>query len=316
MSAALALPAEAYAFFPSPVVKVHEPEDAFGVLIFRAGTTANRYLYCGEKLDEDLGLYYNRARYLNADSGRFWSMDSYEGSSSDPMSLHKYLYAHADPVGMIDPSGHISIIETQAVLFNIGIRMIPVATKISFFVAEAAGVSTIGYGAARGAVALGTAAERALPPGVSVGGLFSAAIQLPKGIVLGAHRFVKQAISGTGMQSNHLNQTAAFPAAVFDDALTISFQGSTATKGSQHYNFHRALEEFWSKFRSGPLSFRPPTNAEYDDALREALAAADVPAGALEQLVSLARASRRAAGYFDDAGGLPPNVPNPIPGVP
>ena len=50
--------------------------------------------------------------------------------------------------------------------------------------------------------------------------------------------------------------------------------------------------------------------------LREALAAADVPAGALEQLVSLARASRRAAGYFDDAGGLPPNVPNPIPGVP
>jgi hypothetical protein len=236
--------------------------------------------------------------------------------SPSAAGVHKYLYAHANPVMFSDPSGHMTLVEAQAVVFNFGIRMIPVATKISFFVAEAAGVSTIGYGVGRGAVALGTAAERALPPGVSVGGLFSAAIQLPNGIVLGAHRFVRQAISGTGMQSNHLIQTAAFPAAIVDDALTISFQGSTAAKGSQHYNFHRSLEAFWSKFRSGPLSFRPPTNAEYDDALREALAAADVPAGALEQLVSLARASRRAAGYFDDAGGLPPNVPNPILGVP
>jgi len=33
-------------------------------------------------------------------------MDSYEGSQSDPLSLHKYLYAHADPINRIDPSGH------------------------------------------------------------------------------------------------------------------------------------------------------------------------------------------------------------------
>ena len=61
---------------------------------------------CGEQWDEDLGLYYNRARYLNTDSGRFWSQDSYEGSSSEPQSLHKYLYASANPVYYIDRSGH------------------------------------------------------------------------------------------------------------------------------------------------------------------------------------------------------------------
>ena len=32
-------------------------------------------------------------------------MDSIEGDSSDPLSLHRYLYANSDPVGMSDPSG-------------------------------------------------------------------------------------------------------------------------------------------------------------------------------------------------------------------
>jgi len=66
---------------------------------------------CGEQWDEDLGLYYNRARYLNTDSGRFWSQDSYEGSRSDPQTLHKYLYANSDPIGLFDPSGRFSLVE-------------------------------------------------------------------------------------------------------------------------------------------------------------------------------------------------------------
>lgn len=44
--------------------------------------------------------------YLNPTTGRFWSMDSFEGHASDPLSLHKYLYAHGNPVNGIDPSGH------------------------------------------------------------------------------------------------------------------------------------------------------------------------------------------------------------------
>ncbi len=83
--------------------------DSFGNLINQTGNTPNNYLYNGEQFDADLNLYYNRARYLNADTGRFWSQDIYEGSLANPTSLHKYLYANANPVNMIDPSGTSSI---------------------------------------------------------------------------------------------------------------------------------------------------------------------------------------------------------------
>ncbi len=53
----------------------------------------------------------SQARYLNPSTGRFWTMDTYEGNNSDPLSLHKYLYAHADPINGIDPSGHSFILE-------------------------------------------------------------------------------------------------------------------------------------------------------------------------------------------------------------
>ena len=63
--------------------------------------------------NEVVGLYYLRARYLNASNGRFWNADKYEGQNSEPQSLHKYLYANADPVMGVDPSGYLSISETM-----------------------------------------------------------------------------------------------------------------------------------------------------------------------------------------------------------
>jgi len=79
--------------------------DSFGNLIYRTGTTPNDYLFNGEQFDANLGFYYLRARYLNPQFGRFVSMDSFEGVMSDPMSLHKYLYANADPINRSDPTG-------------------------------------------------------------------------------------------------------------------------------------------------------------------------------------------------------------------
>jgi RHS repeat-associated protein len=79
--------------------------DAFGTLIEKTGTTVNSYLYAGEQFDADLGFYYNRARYLNVQTGRFISQDSYEGDKFDPSSLHKYLYTHNNPVNGVDPTG-------------------------------------------------------------------------------------------------------------------------------------------------------------------------------------------------------------------
>ena len=47
--------------------------------------------------------------YLNPDTGRFWTMDSFEGDSEDPLSLHKYLYVEDNPVNGIDPLGHLGL---------------------------------------------------------------------------------------------------------------------------------------------------------------------------------------------------------------
>jgi hypothetical protein len=38
--------------------------------------------------------------------GRFWTMDAFPGNNSDPLSLHRYLYAHANPVNNVDASGN------------------------------------------------------------------------------------------------------------------------------------------------------------------------------------------------------------------
>jgi RHS repeat-associated protein len=91
--------------------------DAFGNLVYSTGSTANNYLFAGEQFDPELGLYYNRARYLDVRSGRFWGMDTDEGNNEDPASLHKYLYAGANPVDRVDPSGHdFDIISTVGAL--------------------------------------------------------------------------------------------------------------------------------------------------------------------------------------------------------
>jgi RHS repeat-associated protein len=80
--------------------------DAFGTLIASTGTNANNYLYSGEQWDWDIGLYFLRARYMNPNTGRFWTMDTFEGNNEDPLSLHKYLYCQGNSVNGIDPGGH------------------------------------------------------------------------------------------------------------------------------------------------------------------------------------------------------------------
>jgi RHS repeat-associated protein len=52
----------------------------------------------------------SRASYLNPTTGRFWTQDSYEGNQSEPLSLHKYLYAANNPANVVDPSGLVPIV--------------------------------------------------------------------------------------------------------------------------------------------------------------------------------------------------------------
>ena len=97
--------------------------DAFGKLITQTGSTPNVYLYAGERFDPDLGLYHLRERYYNADRGRFTSMDPFGGWIESPLSTHKYLYVHADPVNLIDPLGLAAAAERGS-LMTIILRLI------------------------------------------------------------------------------------------------------------------------------------------------------------------------------------------------
>jgi RHS repeat-associated protein len=83
--------------------------DAYGTLIASNAAPQTAYLYAGQQFDPDLGFYYLRARYLNPNTGRFWTMDTYAGNNQDPLSLHKYLYCEANPVNMTDPRGYASL---------------------------------------------------------------------------------------------------------------------------------------------------------------------------------------------------------------
>ena len=53
---------------------------------------------------------------MNPTTGTFTSMDTYGGSVFDPTSLHKYLYANANPVSYTDPSGYFSLGEAVTVM--------------------------------------------------------------------------------------------------------------------------------------------------------------------------------------------------------
>ena len=75
----------------------------------------SEFLYTGEQWDADLGMYFLRVRYLNTNTGRFHSQDSYEGRNGEPITLHKYLYANGNPACYVDPSGNNGLLIENAV---------------------------------------------------------------------------------------------------------------------------------------------------------------------------------------------------------
>ena len=104
--------------------------DAFGNPTRQSGTSINPFLFAGQQYDSAEGLYYNRARYYAPGQGRFLSQDPLMGQPGDPLSLHRYLYANADPVNHTDPTGQFSLTEEQTVagLVNLTRQALDVAS--------------------------------------------------------------------------------------------------------------------------------------------------------------------------------------------
>jgi RHS repeat-associated protein len=76
----------------------------------REGTTPStenfKLGYTGHQLDVETGLTYARARYYDSELGQFISRDTYEGILEEAPSLHRYAYAHTNPLRYTDPLGH------------------------------------------------------------------------------------------------------------------------------------------------------------------------------------------------------------------
>ena len=105
--------------------------DAFGAIIGRTGSTPNNYLYRGEQFDADLGVYFLRARYYDQQRGRFFSMDEFNGFLNEPLSLHKYLYANADPVNFRDPSGFSTLSDYAVKVRAFVVRQVAAIRQLS-----------------------------------------------------------------------------------------------------------------------------------------------------------------------------------------
>ena len=66
-----------------------------------ASAIGNPWLYTGRQLDPETGLYHNRRRFLDPDTGRFLSRDPL--GMLDGMNL--YAYVNNNPINFIDPFG-------------------------------------------------------------------------------------------------------------------------------------------------------------------------------------------------------------------
>lgn len=100
---------------------------AFGELLEHTGTDPQPYSFAGEPYDPNVGFQYHRGRWMDPRLGRFVEMDPFEGLRSEPVGLHRYLYAGNDPAEKVDPTG---MFESLATL-SVGLSMMNTINAIS-----------------------------------------------------------------------------------------------------------------------------------------------------------------------------------------
>ncbi len=69
-----------------------------------SGTGGDRFKFAGREWDSEIGLYYNRARYYDPNTGRFNSEDP-SGFSAGDSNLYRYVFN--GPTTLTDPTGHV-----------------------------------------------------------------------------------------------------------------------------------------------------------------------------------------------------------------
>lgn len=77
---------------------------AYGELARSSGLGPTLLGYAGQLTDPS-GLVYMRARWYDPEAGRFLTRDPHPGEHALPVSLNAFLYAHARPTLLTDPTG-------------------------------------------------------------------------------------------------------------------------------------------------------------------------------------------------------------------
>ena len=99
-------------------IQVSYQYDAWGNLRKTVGSSTNPNQFTGHEFDPETGLIYAGARYYDSRTGTFITQDSYQGRSESPPSLNRYVYASANPLRYIDPTGHASEDAISEFLFS------------------------------------------------------------------------------------------------------------------------------------------------------------------------------------------------------
>lgn len=102
--------------------------EPYGTAYNEMGNTTTAYGYTSEWTDGN-GLVNLRARYYDPGTGRFVSKDTWAGDYQNPITLTKWLYANANPVMYVDPSGKWGLTNTFTLsnggFYNFGILKVP-----------------------------------------------------------------------------------------------------------------------------------------------------------------------------------------------
>jgi RHS repeat-associated protein len=80
----------------------HLDYSTFGKLTYESASGSDRYLYTSREYDVETDLQYNRARYYDANTGRWISQDPLGFDAGDS---NLYRYVNNGPASATDPSG-------------------------------------------------------------------------------------------------------------------------------------------------------------------------------------------------------------------
>ena len=119
--------------------------------VFAEGSSPNAAsrLYTGQRMEKTSGLYDFKARWYDASSGRFLSIDPIVQAPDDPRTLNPYTYAGNNPVNAVDPNG-LGFLDKLLGFFSIvlGVLLLfsPAAPLGLAFILQGGSTLTLEYG--------------------------------------------------------------------------------------------------------------------------------------------------------------------------